>query len=132
MCGSTECENCTTKSAATHAKRKAWVVNQSYRLTKCMNLIAWSIFVLAALMEVGGDAVIRRGLIGHRIALLVTGCAVLAGYSLVVNSVKWQFSKLLGASMSDSSRSSAFCLAGLLSTKKFHARHAWTGPDHDR
>ena len=61
-----------------------------------MNILAWSIFILAALMEVVGDAVIRRGLITHRLAMLVAGCAVLAGYGLVVNSVRWEFSKLLG------------------------------------
>ena len=61
-----------------------------------MNLAAWFVFVLAALLEVGGDAVVRRGLRGRSAVWLVFGCAALALYGLVVNSVKWDFSKLLG------------------------------------
>jgi small multidrug resistance family-3 protein len=61
-----------------------------------MNLAAWLIFVVAALLEVGGDAVVRRGLQGHSAARIVLGCAVLGLYGLVVNSVRWDFSRLLG------------------------------------
>jgi small multidrug resistance family-3 protein len=46
--------------------------------------------------EVGGDAVIRKGLRGEGGALIVLGCLLLAGYGLIVNLVKWDFSKLLG------------------------------------
>jgi small multidrug resistance family-3 protein len=59
-------------------------------------MLAWITFVLAALLEVGGDAVVRRGLRGGSISFIVIGCAVLASYGLVVNSVKWDFSRLLG------------------------------------
>lgn len=61
-----------------------------------MNLGAWLIFTVAALLEVGGDAVVRRGLRGRSSVWLWLGCAILADYGLVVNSVKWDFSKLLG------------------------------------
>jgi drug/metabolite transporter superfamily protein YnfA len=61
-----------------------------------MNSLTWLVFIAAALLEVGGDAVIRRGLRGRSAVCLVLGCATLAGYGLVVNSVKWDFSKLLG------------------------------------
>ena len=61
-----------------------------------MNIIAWFAFVTAALLEVGGDAVIRCGLRGNKLALIFAGCATLAGYGLLVNSLKWDFSKLLG------------------------------------
>jgi multidrug transporter EmrE-like cation transporter len=61
-----------------------------------MPLIAWSIFVAAAAMEVGGDAVIRKGLRGSGWAFIVVDCLLLAGYGLVVNLVKWDFSRLLG------------------------------------
>ena len=61
-----------------------------------MNPAVWLAFVLAALLEVGGDAMVRRGLRGRSAAWLVLGCASLAVYGLVVNSVKWDFSKLLG------------------------------------
>ena len=43
-----------------------------------------------------GDAVVRRGLRGRSAGWILLGCVVLAGYGLVVNSVKWDFSKLLG------------------------------------
>ena len=61
-----------------------------------MNFAAWLIFVAAAMLEVGGDFVVRRGLRGRSAGWLLLGCAVLAGYGLVVNSVRWDFSKLLG------------------------------------
>jgi multidrug transporter EmrE-like cation transporter len=52
--------------------------------------------VAAALLEVGGDAVIRQGLRGRGAATIVGGCLMLAGYGLVVNLVPWDFSRLLG------------------------------------
>ena len=54
------------------------------------------IFVLAALLEVGGDAAIRKGLKGGGISMMVLGVVVLAAYGFMVNMVKWDFSKLLG------------------------------------
>src|SRR5215472_8286020 len=72
------------------------VINRTFHVIGRMDWIAWWFFILAALMEVVGDAVIRRGLVTRKIGLLVAGCAVLAGYGLVVNSVQWKFSKLLG------------------------------------
>lgn len=56
----------------------------------------WLIFALAAILEVGGDAVIRHGLRSRSSVGILCGCAVLASYGLVVNSLKWDFSKLLG------------------------------------
>jgi small multidrug resistance family-3 protein len=61
-----------------------------------MNLASWLIFVVAAMLEVGGDALARRGLRGRSVGWILLGCAALACYGLVVNSVKWDFSKLLG------------------------------------
>ena len=61
-----------------------------------MNLAAWLIFLAAAMLEVGGDAIVRRGLRGRSAAWILLGCAALACYGLVVNSVRWDFSKLLG------------------------------------
>jgi small multidrug resistance family-3 protein len=57
---------------------------------------AWLIFVAAAVLEVGGDATIRRGLHQHRPILITAGCIALGCYGLVVNTVRWDFSKLLG------------------------------------
>ena len=60
------------------------------------NTVACVIFVVAALLEVGGDAIIRRGLRNSGPLLIITGFVVLGCYGLVVNSVKWDFSKMLG------------------------------------
>jgi small multidrug resistance family-3 protein len=61
-----------------------------------MPVIAWVVFVAAATLEVGGDAIVRKGLRGAGVAVVALGCAMLGGYGLVVNLVKWDFSKLLG------------------------------------
>ena len=61
-----------------------------------MNSIAWLVFVAAALLEVGGDAAVRKGLHGRAALFIVAGCLMLGGYGLVVNMVRWDFSKLLG------------------------------------
>ena len=54
------------------------------------------VFVAAAFLEVGGDAVVRQGLRANALALTAAGCVMLGCYGVVVNSVKWDFSKLLG------------------------------------
>jgi drug/metabolite transporter superfamily protein YnfA len=61
-----------------------------------MTPVAWLIFVAAAILEVGGDAVIRRGLRGGVIWFIVSGFLMLGCYGVVVNTVKWDFSRLLG------------------------------------
>lgn len=61
-----------------------------------MKLTACLAFIAAALLEVGGDAAVRCGLRGRSVIWILLGCASLACYGLVVNSVKWDFSRLLG------------------------------------
>ena len=61
-----------------------------------MNPIAWCIFLLAACLEVGGDAVIRKGLRGRSLLFVAIAFAALGCYGLIVNLVKWDFSKLIG------------------------------------
>jgi len=65
-----------------------------------MPVIAWVIFVVAALLEVGGDAFIRKGLRDRTendfAFLILVGGTMLPVYGFVVNLVKWDFSKLLG------------------------------------
>jgi drug/metabolite transporter superfamily protein YnfA len=56
----------------------------------------WGLFAAAALLEVGGDAVVRRGLRGGGLFFILLGCVVLGAYGLLVNAVKWDFSRLLG------------------------------------
>jgi len=61
-----------------------------------MTLLAWVIFIAAAILEVGGDAIIRRGLRGSIVWFIVLGFVALGCYGVVVNTVKWDFSRLLG------------------------------------
>ncbi|MGO9108477.1 MAG: hypothetical protein ACLP9L_04525 [Thermoguttaceae bacterium] len=61
-----------------------------------MPYLIWLVFVVAAILEVSGDALIRKGLRGNGWAIIAAGCATLAFYGVVVNLVKWDFSKLLG------------------------------------
>jgi small multidrug resistance family-3 protein len=61
-----------------------------------MHVVAWLIFIVAATLEVGGDAMIRKGLRGSGLGFLAAGFVVLGCYGLVVNLVRWDFSKLLG------------------------------------
>jgi drug/metabolite transporter superfamily protein YnfA len=61
-----------------------------------MTLLAWIVFVAAAVLEVGGDAVIRKGLRGGMVWLIIAGFVILGFYGVVVNTVKWDFSRLLG------------------------------------
>ena len=61
-----------------------------------MTFVTWLIFIVAALLEVGGDAAMRRGLRGGGLLFILAGFLVLGFYGLVVNMVKWDFSKLLG------------------------------------
>jgi len=61
-----------------------------------MTYLAWLIFIGAAILEVGGDAVVRKGLRGSNLMIIIIGFAVLGSYGIVVNMVKWDFSKLLG------------------------------------
>jgi drug/metabolite transporter superfamily protein YnfA len=55
-----------------------------------------ALLIVAAVLEVGGDAAIRRGLYGGGGLLVVAGVVVLGGYGILVNLVPWEFSKLLG------------------------------------
>jgi len=61
-----------------------------------MTYLAWLVFFGAALLEVGGDAVIRKGLRGNNLVFVATGFVMPGCYGVVVNTVKWDFSKLLG------------------------------------
>ncbi|SPF50211.1 conserved membrane hypothetical protein [Syntrophobacter sp. SbD1] len=59
-------------------------------------LAAWLVFLGSAMLEVGGDAVVRKGLRGTNLVIILAGGLMLAGYGLLVNTVQWDFSKLLG------------------------------------
>ncbi len=59
-------------------------------------LAAWLVFLGSALLEVGGDAVVRRGLHGANVIIILAGGLMLAAYGLLVNMVRWDFSRMLG------------------------------------
>jgi small multidrug resistance family-3 protein len=60
-------------------------------------LAAVVVFVCAAMLEVGGDAIIRRGLRGGGGSLIALGFGVLGAYGIIVNLLSLDFSRLLGA-----------------------------------
>lgn len=60
------------------------------------HLTAVIVFLAAAALEVGGDALVRKGLRGGGAAWIVGGCLALGIYGIVVNTVPWDFSRLLG------------------------------------
>lgn len=59
-----------------------------------MREVLW--LILAAVLEVGGDACVRWGLKSGRWIGLALGAAVLFGYGLSVNLPKWDFGRLMG------------------------------------
>jgi small multidrug resistance family-3 protein len=61
-----------------------------------MTYFVWLIFLGAAMLEVGGDAVVRQGLRGGSLVIILLGCATLGAYGVLVNTVRWDFSRLLG------------------------------------
>ena len=61
-----------------------------------MMLVAWTVFIVGALLEVAGDAAIRIGLRGGGVILIVIGCALLGSYGLIVNMIQWDFSRIFG------------------------------------
>jgi small multidrug resistance family-3 protein len=61
-----------------------------------MPVMAWLLFIGAAVLEVGGNASIHRGLRGRELAPVVVGGLILAAYGVVVNLLAWDFSRLFG------------------------------------
>ncbi len=63
-------------------------------------LLTYMILLLAAMLEAGGDALVRAGLHHHalavRVGLFSAGAAVLLAYGFCVNAPAWDFGKLLG------------------------------------
>ena len=54
------------------------------------------LLLLAALLEVGGDALVRHGLKAHGVVAMVAGVAVLAAYGFLVNLSRLDFGRLMG------------------------------------
>ena len=90
-----------------------------------MSFVAWLIFIAAALLEVGGDATVRRGLRGKSLFFIVAGMLMLGVYGVVVNTVKWDFSKLLGVYVAFFATVSV--LAGRIVFKEAVPASTWLG-----
>jgi hypothetical protein len=61
--------------------------------------IGLMVLFAAAVLEAGGDALIRKGLhvpASARLAYFLAGTAVLFAYGCIVNAPKWDFGRLLG------------------------------------
>ena len=74
-----------------------------------LHVVTWLIFLGAAILEVGGDAVIRKGLRGSGLAVIFLGGLILGCYGVLVNMVRWDFSKLLGVYVAVFALVSVFC-----------------------
>jgi small multidrug resistance family-3 protein len=55
------------------------------------------VMAVAAVLEVGGDAIIRVGLRGRGAVMVALGALVLAAYGVLVNLLRIDFSKVLAA-----------------------------------
>jgi drug/metabolite transporter superfamily protein YnfA len=62
--------------------------------------VVFVILLAAALLETGGDALVRTGLrasgVGGRLLWMAGGGVVLLTYGIVVNTPAWHFGRLLG------------------------------------
>ena len=60
----------------------------------------YAILVVAAALEAGGDALVRKALRSQQglgsLALFMAGAVVLFGYGVLVNAPPWNFGRLLG------------------------------------
>jgi drug/metabolite transporter (DMT)-like permease len=62
--------------------------------------LAYFILAIAAVLEAGGDAIVRKALhtpdTPARIGIFALGAGILFAYGVTVNSPPWDFGKLLG------------------------------------
>jgi drug/metabolite transporter superfamily protein YnfA len=88
-------------------------------------LSRWALLVAAAVLEVGGDAAIRKGMRGGGIALMTLGAFALGAYGIAVNVLHVDFSRLLGAYVGVFALVSV--LTGCLVFQETVARTTWIG-----
>lgn len=75
------------------------------------------LLLVAAMLEVLGDAFIRRGLRGPSAWALLAGAGLLVAYGITVNLPRWDFGRLLGIYIA-----AFFLIAQLTSVALFHER----------
>ncbi len=61
-----------------------------------MKFVIYAVLVGAAVLEVAGDAIIRTGVRGRGLLFIMLGGLILGGYGVLVNTVPWDFSRLIG------------------------------------
>jgi drug/metabolite transporter superfamily protein YnfA len=83
------------------------------------------VMLIAAALEVGGDALIRTGLRGRGLLLVVLGFIVLGSYGIAINQLPLDFSKLLGAYVGFFALVSVLC--GWLMFGELIANATWVG-----
>jgi drug/metabolite transporter superfamily protein YnfA len=64
---------------------------------KLSKAVEVSVMVVAAFLEVGGDALIRRGFRGGGLAMVALGFVVLGSYGVLLTRLEVDFGRLLGA-----------------------------------
>jgi small multidrug resistance family-3 protein len=74
-----------------------------------MPIIAWLIFIAAAILEVMGNVMIRKGSYERGLVSVISGFVILGCYGLVVNLLQWDFSRLLGVYVSVFALLSVLC-----------------------
>jgi small multidrug resistance family-3 protein len=92
---------------------------------KYISLFIPLIFAVSAFLEVGGDIVVRKGLRGSSVPVVITGMLMLGFYGLLLNTVKWDFSKLFGVYVAVFALASV--LSGLLVFKENIPFSTWLG-----
>ena len=83
-----------------------------------LRAIPW--LLLAAFLEVGGDALVRWGIRGGHLIGFVAGAIVLFLYGLSVNLPKWDFGRLMGVYIS-----LFFLVSQIFSIYIFREKWAW-------
>ena len=84
-------------------------------------VVSYLLLLLAAVLEAGGDALVRVGLTGDtifvRLGLFVAGAVALFAYGVAVNAPPWDFGKLLGVYVT-----LLFVVAQIINLVVFHIR----------
>ena len=87
--------------------------------------LAWIILLAAAVLEVAGDALVRRGMRTGGVVAGAAGFVALGCYGVVVNAVRWDFARLFGLYVAVFA--TVAILAGRLVFRETVAPATWVG-----